>query len=378
MSKKKNSKTSRAALKRFRDSLIADDDNPAQESTDLDAHEELFYGALSQLRTIRVPGKKELTLEEAFEAALQQYEVFQNWCDSGKPLGEIRGCVEGREVFRVNEGFDLHAISFGVPPTDDAVLQITTEADGEEVVLYNLRLEDVPLDGLPHTEYWPNGQHISLTITRELGAAASQGSAAHSSEAKFRVQIAVNAEPFQQNAPIEELSFASEDSEHYEIEEDETSKKDINYRTKFPFFNWELWLTPLTSPVARLVGVLVWTVAIVAPMCFMFYYRQQPAQQTPAQQAPIATVRNQPEMAVTANNQNESLSDEAGKEVTKEPASTSSGFTVSKTSLVLNHAAKREPVLRSGGEANAMVSKVKTSDQVTKNRPVLIKGPCSQ
>src|ERR1044072_683392 len=198
MSMKKNSKTSRAALKRFRDSLIADDNNPAQESTDLDAHEELFYGALSQLRTIRVPGKKELTLEEAFEASLRQYEVFQKWCDSGKLLGDIRGCVEGKEVFKFNEGFDFHAISFGVPPTDDAVLQITTEVDGEEVVLYNLRLEDVPLDDLPHTEHWPNGQHITLTITRELGAAA--GSAHHSSETKFRVQIAVNAEPFEQNA----------------------------------------------------------------------------------------------------------------------------------------------------------------------------------
>jgi len=365
---KKDSKTSRAALKRFRDSLIADDDNPVQESTDLDAHEELFYGALSQLRTIREPGKKELTLEEAFEAALSQFEVFQKWCDSGKLLGEIRGCVEGKEVFRFNEGFDFHAISFGVPPTDDAVLQITTEVDGEEIVLYNLRLEDVPLDDIPHTEYWPNGQHISLTITRELGAAAaSQGSTSRSSQANFHVKIAVNADLSEERVS---------NGVHDEIEDDDSTKDTNKHRARFPFFNLDKWLTPFPTTREWLAAAVA--LAIV-PLCFLLLLDTfMPVNEIPAQQGEMAGGESQLNRAPIAENQNESPSPEAGKEVTKDPASTSSGFSASKSAIVLNHVRHQAPPMpRSEEEANAVAADDKISDQAVRNRIVRIKSSCS-
>lgn len=336
MSIKKTSQTSRAALKRFRDSLLANDDNQAQYDTDLNAHEELFFGALSQLRTIRMPGEKKLTLEEAFEAAHRQYEAFQKWCDSGRPIRQIRGCVEGKEVFKFNEPFDFYAIAFGVPPTEDPVLQITTDVDGEEVVLYNLRLEDVPPDGMPLTEYWPNGQHITLTITRAMGA--SHGSSL-SSGADFHVRIAVNTEPFKETAPVQELSAESEERAHCEVEDDDALDSN-KYRAKFPFFNWEQWLTPFPSPLANLASVLA--LALI-PTCFMVLYWQRPVQENPAQQGAIAIARNQTMIAPIAEKANESLSPEAGKEVPKEPASTTSSPPGdNKGSVRLSHA-KRKP-----------------------------------
>ena len=166
MNKMKNSRISRRALERLRDSLLAEDDHPAQD-TDADADQEL-YGVLSQLRKVRSPGKENLTLGEAVKAAYDQHVAFQKWCKGGQPIGGMKGWIDGKEEFVVRHA--LYEISFGMPPSDDAVLQITTHADGEDVVLYNLRLQDVPPDGMKEIKDLPNGQCISLTLTSRNGS----------------------------------------------------------------------------------------------------------------------------------------------------------------------------------------------------------------
>jgi hypothetical protein len=271
-------------------------------------------------------------------------------------------------VFRFNEGFDFHAISFGVPPTDDAVLQITTEVDGEEIVLYNLRLEDVPLDDIPHTEYWPNGQHISLTITRELGAAAaSQGSTSRSSQANFHVKIAVNADLSEERVS---------NGVHDEIEDDDSTTDTNKYRARFPFFNLDKWLTPFPSTREWLAAVVA--LAIVPLCCLLLLDTFIPVNDIPAQLGEMAGVQSQLITASIADNQNESPSPEAGKEVTKKPASTSSGFNASKSAIVLNHVKHEVPPMpRSGEEAIGVASDAKTSDQPVRYRTVRIKSPCS-
>ena len=111
-----------------------------------------------------------------------------------------------------------------------------------------------------------------------------------------RKVLAVNAEPFEQDASVE-------DSVRYEIEDDETSGTDNNkYRTKFSFFNWEPWLTPFSNPVANLASVLA---LAVVPTCVIFFCWPKPAEETPAEQVAIATIQSQSEVTGIARQQNE-------------------------------------------------------------------------
>jgi hypothetical protein len=365
MNKMRNSRISRRALERLRDSLLAEDDHPAQNDTDADADQELLYGALSQLRKVRSPGKENLTLGEAVTAAYEQHVAFQKWCKSGRPIGGMKGWIDGKEEFVVRH--DLYDISFGMPPSDDAVLQITTHADGEDVVLYNLRLQDVPPDGMKEVKYLPNGQCISLTLTRGMGAAAV-GSTSRSSQPNFSVKIAVNADLSEEKGP-------TRDGVRGKIEDDDDSATDTNkYRARFPFFNLERWLTPFPSTREWLAGVVA--LAIVPLCCLLLIDRLMPVLEIPTQQGEMAETENQPVVASVEEKQNESLSHESGKEVAKEPASTSFAFSTSKSSIVLNHA-KHEPMPRSREKANAVVDD-KTSDQTVKNRLVGIKFRCPQ
>ncbi len=179
---------------------------------------------------------------EAVKAAYDQHVAFQKWCKGGQPIGGMKGWIDGKEEFVVRHA--LYEISFGMPPSDDAVLQITTHADGEDVVLYNLRLQDVSPDGMKEIKDLPDGQCISLTLTREMGAAASPGSTSRSSVANFHVKIAVNTESLEQEVPAEDIVRCEID--------DETSETDTNhYRTKSPYFNWKHGWHPF--PVGRRV-----------------------------------------------------------------------------------------------------------------------------
>jgi hypothetical protein len=261
MNKKNNSTMSREAVERRRHSIIAYNDVSAQDDTDADA--EFLDGVLSQLRTVRVPGREKLTLDEAIEAAHLQYVLFHNWLESGKPIGAIKGWVDGKQQFIVRQ--DLREITFGVPPSDDAVLQITTQLDDDEIVLYNLRLQDVPAEGMTHTEYWSNGQHMSFTIVRQQHQVAAQGSTSVSSQAQFCVNITVNAEPSEAKLLAKNFAFESGEVVESLREDDYDSTGDINkYRKLHSIIDWVQDLMSI-----RKVQFATVAVAMVLPMAVL-------------------------------------------------------------------------------------------------------------
>jgi len=162
---------------------------------------EVLLQTISRLRLVRVPGKGKLDLKEAIAVAFDQGKVFRRWCEKGAPVGEIEVWVEGHKVMSVlpESPAALEAFRFRVPCPDTAVLQLTTQLNGERIVLYNLLLRDVPaINVLRHIETWPNGQSMSLDIKRKTfavaGAAARGFAAAHSEKTDdfFFIRIAIN------------------------------------------------------------------------------------------------------------------------------------------------------------------------------------------
>ncbi len=150
-----------------------------------------LYEAFSRLRAVRVPGKGRLTMQEAMEVASDQYEVYRTWVSKGGPLGKLKAWVEGKEVFKALGPPVFESFSFNWPRLDEGVLQITTEHDRKQVVLYNLRLQDVPPERSVHDEPLPNGQHLVLTITRHVTLVAAAGSGTHSQTERFSISIAI-------------------------------------------------------------------------------------------------------------------------------------------------------------------------------------------
>lgn len=123
---------------------------------------------LERLRLVRVPGKEKLSMDESIEAALSQGERYRRWFESGELIGAIEVWVDGRNVMTVLPGSstELQDFAFRVPSPGSAVLQLTTQSSGGSVVLHNRCLGDVPPEGLNYIEAFPNGQIISLDITR--------------------------------------------------------------------------------------------------------------------------------------------------------------------------------------------------------------------
>jgi hypothetical protein len=178
--------------------------DPPEEDND----SELLFQAISQLQTVRAPGKGKLNLEEAIANAIIQANAFSRWCERGAPVGEIEVWVEERRVMSVlpQSPAELQEFTFKVPSPNTAVLQLTTTADGEKAVLYNLRLRDIPAEGLSHTEAWPNGQSMSLNITCKIFAAvgASSGNSRLSGSgrlAEFCIRIAINPQTVETASP---------------------------------------------------------------------------------------------------------------------------------------------------------------------------------
>jgi hypothetical protein len=173
-----------------------------QSSDDADADPDLmweadaeFGKALSRLRAVREPGKGKLSLQEAMKVASDQYEVYRAWIDKGGPLGRLKAWVEGKEVFDGMAPPVFESFHFNWPPLDEGVLQITTEYDGQQVVLYNLPLQDVPSGRSVHKELLPNGHYLVLTITRHVALMAVAGVGGRSSQTeKFSINIAIQSQ----------------------------------------------------------------------------------------------------------------------------------------------------------------------------------------
>jgi hypothetical protein len=141
-----------------------------------------FFGHMTRIKTVRVPGEgKPKTLDAAIDAAHQQHSANRRWTESGGPLGEIKVWAEGREVMCVLPHLpaQLRHFTFDMPSPEAAVLQLTTQLNGELIVLFNLRLCDVPEAGLTHTEEWPSGEKLSLSVRRD-------------GKGKFHVEVELN------------------------------------------------------------------------------------------------------------------------------------------------------------------------------------------
>ncbi len=133
-------------------------------------HLKEFFVHMARMKAVRVPGEgKPDTLDAAIKAAQEQGTANRRWADSDRPLGEIKVWAEGREVMCVLPHLpaQLRHFTFDMPSPEAAVLQLTTQIDGEPVVLFNLRLSDVPDAGIRHVEMWPSGEDISLWVCRD-------------------------------------------------------------------------------------------------------------------------------------------------------------------------------------------------------------------
>lgn len=153
-----------------------------------------LYEAISRLRAVRVPGKPKLTMQEAMDAAEAQYESYCRWKSKGGPLGKMKAWVEGEEVFKALGPPVFGNFNINWPALNE-VLQITTEYEQEQIVLYNLRLHDVPRDPTVYDERLPDGQHLVLTVTRYVTLAAAAGSSSSSRTEGFAINIAIQPRP---------------------------------------------------------------------------------------------------------------------------------------------------------------------------------------
>lgn len=193
---------SRKAADGLHDSSVANA-RPARSPDDSDSDADLILEAdaelceaFSRLRAVRVPGKPKLNMKEAMEAATEQYEAYRRWKRKGGPLGKLRAWVEGKEVFKALGPPVFESFNLNWPSLNEGVLQITTEYEREQIVLYNLRLQDVPPDCTVYDETLPDGQHLVLTITRHVTlAAAARGSSLSSRTERFAINIAIQSQP---------------------------------------------------------------------------------------------------------------------------------------------------------------------------------------
>src|ERR1041385_391263 len=158
--KNNEQKDSREATDGLHDSSVANA-QPAQIPDDSEPDEILeadtkLYEAFSRLRAVRVPGKAKLTMQEAMKAAAEQYESYRRWKSKGGPLGKLKAWVEGKEGVKALGPPVFDSFNINWPSLNEGVLQITTEYEREQIVLYNLRLHDVPQDRTVYNEILPN------------------------------------------------------------------------------------------------------------------------------------------------------------------------------------------------------------------------------
>ena len=180
-------------------SIGAANNEPAEKTQLPDTNENTnsLAEVISRVQVVRVPGRGKVSGKEIIEAAIDQGEAFRRWREKGDPVGEVEVWVDGERVMCVlpERSAELQDFTFRVPSPNTAVLQLTTQTQGERTVLYNLLLRDVPARPLVHTETWPNGQSMSLTIKRlAVAAAGAAGFGASSSEqvSHFRISVALS------------------------------------------------------------------------------------------------------------------------------------------------------------------------------------------
>ena len=159
---------------------------------------EALFEAISRIQAVRVPGVGRVSPPDAIAVAIDQGEAFKRWCRKGAPLEDIEAWVDGRRVMtaRPESRATLLGFKFKVPSPDAAVLQLTTRALGEITVLFNLLLRHVPENGWRHREDWPNGQSMTLYITRSTftvaTAAAGAGSMGRAEKmGEFYIKVAI-------------------------------------------------------------------------------------------------------------------------------------------------------------------------------------------
>jgi hypothetical protein len=152
-----------------------------------------------------------------------------------------------------------------MPSPEAAVLQLTTQIEGEPVMLFNLRLSDVPDAGLRHTEVWPSGEEISLWVCRD-------------GRGKFQVEVVLNPQQSSRvvktraaGAGYEGSAAASPESEFDHEDEERDSGLSKRARALPPAGWWEslkvsLGSNPLGAVYASasvatffFMSVLVWS-----------------------------------------------------------------------------------------------------------------------
>lgn len=221
-----------------------------------------FFAHMARIKAVRVPGEgKPETLDAAIETAQEQGRVNRRWAESGNPLGEIKVWAEGREVMCVLPHLpaQLRHFTFDMPSPAAAVLQLTTQVDGKPVVLFNLRLSDVPGTGLRHTEVWPSGEDLSLWVCRD-------------GRGKFQVEVELNPQQSSHvlrahaaGAGYEGSAAASPESEFDREDEERDSGLSKRAHT-LPSVGW--WESLKASLGSNPLGV-VYASAAVAAFSFM-------------------------------------------------------------------------------------------------------------
>ena len=255
---------SREATDGLHDSSVANTE-PARSADDSDSDLEAdarLHEAFLRLRAVRVPGKPKLSMQEAMKAAAEQYESYRRWKSKGGPLGKLKAWVEGKEVFKALGPPVFESFNLNWPSLNEGVLQITTEFEREQIVLYNLRLHDVPPDRTVYDETLPDGQHLVLTITRYVTLAASASASSLSSRTeRFAINIAI------QSPPGATRSFVNADLLDLTKESDkrrEDAEKTKNSRAKLPTMSDRISRRPRWT-----VGVAYSVVAVLLACVFI-------------------------------------------------------------------------------------------------------------
>ncbi len=259
-------KDSREAADGLHDSSVANA-RPARPPDDSDSDPDLIleadaklYEAFSRLRAVRVPGKPKLTMEEAMKAATEQYESYRRWKSKGGPLGKLKAWVEGKEVFKALGPPVFESFNLNWPSLNEGVLQITTEYEREQIVLYNLRLHDVPRDPTVYDEALPNGQHLVLTITRYVTLVAAAGSSSSSRTEGFAINIAIQPRPgaIRSFASADLLDLSKEGGKRREDKEETKNSRSRLSGTSDRISSRPRWTTGVAyAVVVVLLGFLI-------------------------------------------------------------------------------------------------------------------------
>lgn len=126
--------------------------------------------ALAILRGVRTSSTEKSSLRAAIDLALKQGADFERLSEDPSPIERVQVLLEGQLMMTVSPedaSARLRAFRFDMPVPEGSIMQIVTADRGEEpVVLLNLALSEITLDGIDHAWSLPNGQQMRLMIER--------------------------------------------------------------------------------------------------------------------------------------------------------------------------------------------------------------------